>query len=250
MPGPGVDGGISRIEDLLDITESKGVKAGLSLSPHSSEPLNEFPELLAAAEKALKAGVYWVELNLSCPNIPDRPPFYKDLESVMRLMHMISNLKGGALVNRFGQKALFPKFGPMDSGVDDESLRQGVIYYRDWLGGAVMSNTIGNQEPKLPNGEPAILVNKGKAGKSGPACAEEGSRQLQLWNAAKRGRDFSLISVLGVGSGDEVYQRLEDGADAVQIVSAFYWPELVGKESAGAVADSIKKQFVDTVQSS
>jgi dihydroorotate dehydrogenase len=250
LPGPGVDGGLSRLGDLLEITESRKVRLGLSLSPHSGEPLAEFPELLAAAKKALKIGVYWVELNLSCPNIPDRPAFYKDLESVMRLMHMISNLKGGALVNRLGERALFPKFGPMDASVDDDSLRQGVIYYRNWLGGVVTSNTIGNQEPKLPNGEPAILVNKGRAGMSGPACAEEGSRQLLLWNNARRGRDFSLISVLGVAAGDEVYQRLKNGADAVQAVSAFYWPELVDQESAAAVADMLKEQFVDSVQSS
>ena len=245
LPGPGLEHGLARLKDLLEIPHARGMRAGLSLSPHSSRPLDEMPELLAGAEKALALGADYIEFNLSCPNIPDRPAFYKDADSVYSFLELLKHYNGGTLYNRLGNRALFLKFGPMDDSEIDTGLRHMVVDYAPYIGGIVTSNTIGNQVPTLENGEPAIKVNNGKAGMSGPGCVSEGARQLRYCNAARRAQPLQIVSVLGIGSGDEAYQRMSDGADAVQAVSAFYWPDLVGKDSAGAVFDAFAKGFSD-----
>lgn len=250
LPGPGIYAGLERLSDLLAITKQRGVVTGLSLSPHTQQPLQEIPELLAAAEVALRIGVDYIEFNLSCPNIPDRPAFYKDTASVYEFLQLVNNWRTGVLRNHIGKRALFLKFCPMEDGGDDRMLRETVISHRDKFGGIVTSNTIGNQEPKLLNGEPAIKVNGGKAGMSGPGCAKAGAEQLRLWQTSRGSRDLQILSVLGIGYGDEAYQRLSDGADSVQAVSPFYWPSLVKKDSAGAVFEDMAKQFTDAFQAS
>jgi dihydroorotate dehydrogenase len=194
-----------------------------------------------------------VEFNLSCPNIPGRPPFYKDFDAVTSFLQRVCERKS-ALLNKNGHPGIYPKFGPMEQTPGEIELRR-VIWqgttrsYRDF-GGVVTSNTQGNQHPKTNDGSDAIKVNGGKAGASGPAYREEGWRQLALWqgeaNTQRLGNTGQLISVLGIDSGKEVNRRLRLGASACQLGSVLYWPQLVGRDSAGAVIETIKSEFADS----
>jgi dihydroorotate dehydrogenase len=236
LPGPGTDNGMPRLPDFLDMARSRGVEVGLSLSPHTPEPLQEMPEILELGRKALAAGVLYVEVNLSCPNVPGRPPFYQDTEGVSAFFDMVAS--GKVMLNRYGSPGLYPKYGPRTEG---DYRSQPTLWS---VGGQVTSNTLGNQEPKDADGNPAIEVNGGKAGMSGPALAWLGEEQLRR-AVRHEFRGQEIVSVLGAATGADVKRRLDMGAALVQLGSVLYWPELVGCETPAQVVEQVKAQLVE-----
>lgn len=234
LPGPGTDNGMLALPDLLDVARSRNVEVGLSLSPHTSEPLQELPEILEIGRKALEAGVLYVEVNLSCPNVPGRPPFYQDVEGLGAFFDMVASKP--VMLNRHNRPGLYPKYGP----------RTEADYFAQpthWsIGGQVTSNTLGNQEPLDTEGQPAIEVNGGKAGMSGPALTWLGEEQLQrAIHHEFRGQE--IVSVLGVSTGEDVRRRLDMGAKLVQLGSVLYWPKLIACETPAEVVQQIKDEF-------
>lgn len=235
LPGPGTDNGMPALPDLLDMAWSRGVEMGLSLSPHTSDPLSELPEILDLTDKALAAGVLYVEVNLSCPNVPGRPPFYQDADGLARFYEMVARHR--VLLNRYGRPGLYPKYGPR---TDDDYQSQPLLWS---LGGQVLSNTLGNQEPVDESGSPAIQVNNGKAGMSGPALNWLGEEQLER-AVRHEFKGPEIVSALGVSTGHDVKRRRDAGAKLVQLGSVLYWPELVGCETPAQVVRQIEDEFV------
>src|SRR5690606_25703345 len=39
LPGPGIDAGLERLPDLIELARSKGTEVSLSVSPHTQKPL-------------------------------------------------------------------------------------------------------------------------------------------------------------------------------------------------------------------
>ncbi len=247
LPNCGTDLGIASLDDFLDLARQRNVELALSFSPHSGRPLEELAEFIDLAGKALAKGVLYVEFNLSCPNVPDRPPFYKDIEGVLQFHQMLESAK--PLVNRHGALGAYEKYGPFEPHEFKPDVHGGHVKN---LGGRVTSNTLGNQEPKTETGEPAVTVNNGKAGMSGPALKLLGREQLSYLaevraNLRKIGSVTvpELIRVLGVDSGQEVKNSLDLGANAVQLGSVLYWPALVGCETPQEVVEQIKQEFME-----
>ncbi len=250
LPGPGTDTGIDRLPDLIDLGHSQGVEVALSLSPHTSEPLEELREILEVGRKALAAGVLYVEVNLSCPNVPGRPPFYQDIDAVGQFYEMVRS--GAPLPNRHGQPGIYPKYGPGLTLAQMRATMQMTIGSQS-IGGRVTSNTLGNQQPMLPDGvTPAIQVNNGKAGESGPALTWLGREELlharETQQIMPGASTEQLVSVLGVTTGREVKRRLDLGASAVQLGSVLYWPELISCETQAETVEQIKVGFVHAME--
>ncbi len=244
LPGPGTDLGMAHLTDLMDIARSRGAEFALSLSPHTGQPVEELKELVEVGRKALDAGVLYVEVNLSCPNIPDRPPFYMDVEGVTQFYDNLARV--APLRNRHDKPGLYLKFGP----VNPENVQPMYRYTSESIGGHIRSNTLGNQTPDH-EGENPIKVNNGKAGMSGPALRELGQEQLHMFTfepVSEIGKKVigETISVLGIDSGQEVRYRIDRGANAVQIGSIAYWPELLGLETTAEVVDRVKQEFLET----
>ena len=238
LPGPGTDNGMPALPDLLDVAWSRGVEMGLSFSPHTSEPLEELPEILELGRKALAAGVLYVEINLSCPNVPGRPPFYQDTEGVLAFADLVDARP--IMLNRHGRPGLYPKFGPRTA---HDFINIGVL---PGIGGSVTSNTLGNQEPVDSEGNPAVHVNNGRAGMSGPALTWLGEEQLQQ-AVEHEFKGQETVSVLGVSTGEDVKCRRDMGATLVQLGSVLYWPNLVGCETPAEVVNQIKGEFMDAM---
>jgi dihydroorotate dehydrogenase len=238
LPGPGTDNGMPALHDLFVMARSRGVEMGVSFSPHTSDPLSEMPEILEHSRAALAAGALYVEINLSCPNVPGRPPFYLDDAGLVRFYDMVS--RGPALLNRFGNPGLYPKYGPRTE-------RDYLFQSQDKsFGGQVASNTLGNQEPLDSEGNPAIRVNNGRAGMSGPALGQLGQEQLER-AIQHEATGQEIVSVLGVKSGHDVKRRLDAGARLVQLGSILYWPQLVNCETQTEVVDRVKAEFTDAM---
>jgi dihydroorotate dehydrogenase len=226
------------LPDLLDLAWSRGVEMGLSLSPHTANPLSELPEMLEHSQRALAAGVLYVEINLSCPNVPNRPAFYLDAEGLVHFYDMVANQP--AMLNRHGNPGLYPKYGPRTEN-DYLFLPQNQSF-----GGQVTSNTRGNQEPVDDEGKPAIKVNNGRAGMSGPALNELGQAQLEM-TARHESSSHEIVSALGASSGVDVKRRLDAGARLVQLGTVLYWPQFVGCETQSEVVEQIKQEYVDAL---
>lgn len=234
LAGPGTDSGMASLGDLVDMVRGHGTEMALSLSPHSGKPLEELRDLVEVGRQALKKGVLYVEFNLSCPNIPDRPPFFQDTASVYRFYEYLD--QGATALNRFGHPGFYAKYGPLNFVLPNQPRPKS-------LGGRITSNTLGNQEPYLADGQPAIKVNNGKAGMSGPALRVLGRAQLEMWREAEP--EVEHVSVLGVDSGYEVKKRLDLGASAVQLAAILNWPELRECESPGEVVELVKEEFIE-----
>jgi len=239
LPGPGTDNGMPALPDLLDLAWSRGVEMGLSFSPHTAEPFSELPEILELGRKALAAGVLYVEVNLSCPNVPGRPPFYQDIEGVLAFCNLVEG--GPAMLNRYGRPGLYPKFGPR---TNREFVTIGAV---PDVGGLVTSNTLGNQEPKDAEGNPAVKVNGGRAGMSGPALAWLGEEQLKQ-AVEYEFKSMEIVSALGVSTGLDVKQRLDAGAKLVQLGTVLYWPAFVDCETPAEVVQKIKDEYMAAVE--
>lgn len=245
LPNAGTDIGMDRLGDLLDIAKSGNTELALSFSPHSGDPVEELKEIIPLASRALKEGVLCIEVNLGCPNLKDRPPFYLDTQGVNAFYEYLNSQP--LLLNKHGRPGLYPKVGPLKS---DQIGNIAYLVQARSIGGIVTSNTFGGEVPLDEHGGNVITVNNGRAGMSGPALKDSGREQLSLWvgSLAEAGTSSEVIGVLGVDSGEEVNRRLSLGAAAVQLGSILHWPELIGCDGAGGAVRQIKSEMLGTIE--
>lgn len=251
LPGPGTDTGLDHLADFVEIGKARDTRVSLSLSPHSQEPLKEIPDLLEVARRALLGGVLRVEFNLSCPNIPDRPPFYLDFESMNRFIEIVRPWSH-RLQNTHMHAGLYPKFGPMGNTPSEIALRNSMLgaVREKIFGGIVTSNTVLGMGKMKTDGSPVVTVNGGKAGQSGPYFKDVGMTQLSKWvGQSNPNQKSEIVSVLGIDSGKEVSRRLAFGATFCQLGSAIYWPELVQAEQPKNMISTIKEDLLSSSHS-
>ena len=247
LPGPGTRIGMYHLSSIVNIGRRADTEISLSLSPHTTEPLSEMPELLDHAERAFEVGVLRVELNLSCPNLPERPPFYLDSESVLEFVQQVV-ANSDRFRNRYGEPGLYPKFGPMGGSPENADLRRTLWEAGRYgnFGGFVTSNTVMGDGHIREDGTNAITVNNGKAGRSGPFYRDVGHEQSRRWLHDRVGEyDGALVSALGITDGHEVHRRITEGAALCQLGSALYWPQFADRESAKDVVSKIKSEFIE-----
>lgn len=188
------------------------------------------------AQWALEQGADGVEFNGSCPNLDSTHPLLcNDVDEMGAVTELARE--------RVGREAIL---GLKVSALPQETIsryyqRRLPLDFYDFI------NTIGNQpSPINPvTGWPAIEVNQGLAGLSGPAIRGIARENLLMWGQIfgfDRGpEDVDLLSIGGVESGLEVYDRVHHlGALMVGGAQAFYRardPRQVAQKWAMGYAD-------------
>jgi dihydroorotate dehydrogenase len=175
-----------------------------------------------ASAAALAPHADYLVINVSSPNTPG----LRDLQAVEQLEPIVAAVREG-----MGGRAipLLVKIAPdlADEDVDavaDLALRTG-------LDGLVATNTtIGREGLRTP---PAEVEAAGAGGLSGPPLAARSLAVLRRLRA-RVGPDLAIISVGGVETADDAWERLAAGATLVQAYTAFVyggplWPRRVAR---------------------
>jgi len=185
----------------------------------------------AVSARALAPQADYLVLNVSSPNTPG----LRDLQAADHLRPLVAAVRAAATDAGRPDLPLLVKIAPdlADADVDavaDLALELG-------LAGIIATNTtIGRGGLRTPAVEVDAL---GPGGLSGPPLAERSLAVLRRLRA-RVGDRVALVSVGGVGSADDVLERVRAGASIVQVYTAFVyggprWPSRCNRELARLV---------------
>jgi dihydroorotate dehydrogenase len=183
-----------------------------------------------AAVRLLAPVADYLVLNVSSPNTPG----LRDLQDPEELRSLVAEIRG-ELSSIDCSKPLLIKIGP---DLQDAHLDAIAALAKELrLDGIVAVNTTGDHT--VLTGPSTAVASLGGGGVSG---APLGPRALEILRRLRHlvGDELVLISVGGVGSAGEVWQRLLAGATLVQAYTAFVyegpaWPSRVNRELADRV---------------
>ena len=175
-------------------------------------------------ERALKAGINSIELNLACPNIPGKPIIAYDFASMdntcKAMTGIIAKHKGDPIT--FGVK-LAPYF---DRPHFEEAVKIIVKYPIQFI---TTCNTIGNALFVNSSSECAsIKGNEGYGGIAGGYIKPTSLANIriisELLEQCNKGNDIKVVGVGGISSGEDAFEAILCGASAVQVGSC-HWTE-------------------------
>jgi len=176
--------------------------------------LEEYVKLMGAFQKS---GADLIEVNLSCPNIGEETePFLYDFEKIEKLLKGISNL---------GEKPIGLKLPPYLCYLLQEKMAKLIKKYPVSFISCI--NTLGNSLIINSNKEaPVIKASQGYGALSGECIKPIALGNVRRFYELLKGK-ISIIGAGGIKTGQDAFEFLLAGADAVQIGTTFL------KEGAG-----------------
>ena len=189
-----------------------GHQMGISVIGDADAPKGLLADFLDAVSYAAELEPTFIELNLSCPNLKGRD-FYSDLD-------LLRNLCRGAKQRLKGNTLLFAKL----AYVPRQQLEAIVKIIGEVVDAIVFRNTLkvrpvqrdrdGDRHGPFPG--------RDTAGLSGPSTFPLTLKGIQILDQQRRamGLTFAIIAAGGVADVDNAKKLLEDGASAVQAVTA------------------------------
>ncbi len=205
---------------------------GVNVGKNRDTPLDQAADDYAEAARTVAAHADYLVLNVSSPNTPG----LRDLESVARLRPLVE-----AVQRAVPGKPLLVKISPDLSDEDVDAVAEMALQLG--LDGIVATNTTVRRETLLtPAAEVADLAWPEGGGVSGAPLKPRALEVLRRLRA-RAGRELVLISVGGVLTADDVWERLLAGATLVQAYTGFVyggpgWPRAVNLELARRTWDS------------
>ncbi len=218
LPNAGIDYYVSL--GVLDGVAATGKPYFVSLS---GLKLADNVEMLSRVVEAAASGagrIAGVELNLACPNIPGKPTVALDFEQMDDVLGAVLAHKGFAASGLPLGIKLAPYYDMPHYDLACEIINR----RKDRIAYVVTANTIGNCLVVDTGTESALISPKGGFG----GIAGGFIKPIALANVYQlRQRLHPSISIVGVGgvrSGDDAFQLILCGADAVQTATT-HWLE-------------------------
>jgi len=213
LRNPGSKNASGFLPEAIKVMEAAGQLAIISVTTLKGEdPKVVLPEM---AEWALEMGAQAVEFNGSCPNLdPQHPLLCYDVDEMLGVVVAVRQRVGYAPV-------LGVKVSDLPYDTVEDYIGMDLDFYD-------VINTKGNQPSPInpATGRPAIEVNEGLAGQSGPIIHGLARENLLKWKDILRRhqRDkIDILSIGGVDDGYEVYDRIHNmGALMVGGAQEFY----------------------------
>jgi dihydroorotate dehydrogenase len=200
---------------------------GINLGKNRDTPLEQAAEDYAAAARTLAPLADYVVINVSSPNTPG----LRALESTAALEPLIAAVAAELPAG----KPLLVKISPDLADQDVDAVAE--LATRVNLAGIIATNTTVDRSglsepPGIPDG-----------GVSGPPLAARSLEVLRRLYARVRETEVVLISVGGISTADDVWERILAGATLVQAYTAFIyggpgWPAAINRELAARVKAS------------
>lgn len=227
FPNKGAEAAARRLAE-----RRKTTIVGANLGKNRDTALEQAPEDYAQAARLLAPHADYLVLNVSSPNTPG----LRDLQSVSNLRPLIESVKQ-AVSNR----PLLVKISPDMSDEDVDAVAE--LALELGLAGIVATNTTLRRDGlRTPADELARTAWPEGGGVSGAPLK---ARSLEVLRRLRTrvGDRLVLISVGGVESADDVWERVLAGAALVQVYTGFIyggpsWPRAINLELARRTWDS------------
>lgn len=173
----------------------------LGINKLNSDPLKDYPYLLGR----VKNYADYIAINLSSPNTPG----LRDLQAASTIRTLLEAMRTA----HPDHPPLLVKLAP---DLSDDSYPDIIeAAYKGGAQGLILTNTTLSRPESLTNSH---AVETG--GLSGSPLAQRARHVLHLVSQENQGR-LGLISVGGIETGKDVYERFAMGADLVQLYSSF-----------------------------
>lgn len=177
------------------------------------------PEAAAADDYAYSARmvaayVDYLVINVSSPNTPG----LRNLQAVSKLEPIVTAVQTAVAQVRPSGIPILIKIAPDLSNDDIDAVAELVMRLR--LAGVIATNTTIRRE-HLKSSQKKV-TGAGAGGLSGPALKAR-SLEVLVRLRAQVPKDVTLISVGGIESAEDVWIRLEAGANLVQVYTAFVY---------------------------
>lgn len=176
------------------------------------------PDFVADFE-ALHPYVDYFVVNVSCPNVGNDAKL-QDKDFLIRLLNTLKELNATKEV----QRPILLKIAP---DLNDQQLDEIIeVVAGSKIDGVIATNTSTSRDNLR---EPEISLQKiGNGGLSGRPILAKSNRVIR-YLAEKSNKSFPIIGVGGIHSADDALQKLEAGADLVQVYTGFIYegPNLV-----------------------
>jgi dihydroorotate dehydrogenase len=201
-----------------------------------------------AATRGLAPYADYLALNVSSPNTPG----LRSMQTTEHLRTLVDGVRG-ELAELGREIPLLVKLGPDLS--DDEIAELADAAGRIDIDGIIAVNTTTDRETTAACRD-AIAAHGGNGGVSGQPLKKRALEVLELLSA--RVGDLPLISVGGIETAEDAWQRILAGATLVQVHTAFVyggplWPRRVNRDLArileaspyATIADAVGKGHLD-----
>ncbi|CAI9119849.1 quinone-dependent dihydroorotate dehydrogenase [Brytella acorum] len=195
--------------------------ANVGINKEGADPLRDYPELVARVSPY----VDYVTINLSSPNTPG----LRDLQSA----NLLGDILDAIAIRNPERPPLFVKLAP-DINIDSlESIVEAAVAHG--ADGLILTNTTISRPPGLQS-----PLAREKGGLSGHPLRPLAVDMLRRVSAINRGR-LTLVSCGGIASGRDIFERIREGADLVQIYTSFVL------EGPG-ILSRLKRELLDTLR--
>jgi dihydroorotate dehydrogenase len=197
------------------LDHARGVKIGLSVGKSRAATDAEAVDDYVLSLRKLARFADYVVLNVSSPNTPG----LRGLQSPERLEPLLVESRR-ALVETCPERHV-PLLLKVDPDLSDDQLIEiGRLALALSLDGIIATNTTVSREG-LTSASAAVET-LGAGGLSGPPLAVKAKRALRTLHGVVGAR-VALISVGGIETGQDAWERICAGASLVQIYTSFVW---------------------------
>jgi dihydroorotate dehydrogenase (fumarate) len=231
LPNAGIDYYIS--DAVLDGVAATGKPYFVSLSglkvAHNVEMLGKIVEAHAKAPDKI-AGV---ELNLACPNIPGKPTVALDFEQMDDVLAQVLGHSGFAKCGL----PLGIKLAPYFDGPHYDAAAAIINKHKARIAYVVTMNTIGNCLVMDTETESALISPKGGFGGIGGGFTKPIALANVYQLRQRLDPAIGLVGVGGVRTGEDAFQLISCGADAVQTATT---PWLEGPACFDRIASELQ----------
>lgn len=228
--------GAARImQQLRRYHYSSPIPLGVNIAktPLSYSSTQESIEDYVISFKEAVKGADYITLNISCPNTGDGKSF-EDPALFEALLQAVKPVRNSGI-------PLFIKFSSDTSDARLSQLLEIAEAYE--INGYVAVNT-SNSRNGLKS-SPELIRQIGRGGLSGKPLAEKARSRIRLIRSQTR-PERTLISVGGIMSPGDAHQRLEEGADLIQLYTGLVYegPKLPGRINKYLAAQKFQKSSV------
>jgi len=182
-----------------------------------------------ACFKALHPYVDYFVVNVSCPNVGSHAKL-QDKGYLLELLGSLKNLNSQEKI----QKPIVLKIAP---DLNNQQLDEIVeVVAEANIDGVIASNTSVNREGLKASKEQLEAI--GNGGLSGKPITERSTKVIK-YLSDKSNRAFPIIGVGGIHSAEDAVEKLNAGADLVQIYTGFIYegPSLIKKINKAILSD-------------
>jgi len=211
----GVDEAVERLK------RNKGVLVGGNIGKNTDTKPEDYTPDYEACFKTLHPYVDYFVVNVSCPNVGSHAKL-QDKGYLLELLGSLKNLN--ALETK--QKPILLKIAPdLNNQQLDEIIE---VISETKIDGVIASNTSINRDGLKAT--PKQLQTIGNGGLSGKPITNRSTKVIQ-YLSNKSNKAFPIIGVGGIHTAKDALEKLESGADLVQVYTGFIYegPSLIKK---------------------